>query len=46
VKEEGIKLELSLTYTHELNRGTERIGQKVIMKSIKIYIRVGLPKNL
>ena len=46
VKEEGIKLKLSLTYTYKPNRASKYIRQEVITKSIKIYIRVGLLKDL
>jgi hypothetical protein len=45
-EEEGIELELAPTYTHEPNGGSERAGQEVITKSIKMREAAGLPLNL
>jgi hypothetical protein len=45
-QEEGIELELSPTHTHEPNGGSERAGQEVITKSIKMRDAAGLPLNL
>jgi hypothetical protein len=45
-KDEGIELELSLTYTHESNRLIERAGQEVIIRSIKVRESVNLPAKL
>jgi hypothetical protein len=45
-QEEGIELELSSTHTHEPNGGSERAGQEVITKSIKMRDSAGLPLNL
>jgi hypothetical protein len=45
-KDEGIELELSLTYTHESNRLIERAGQEVITRSIKVRESANLPAKL
>jgi hypothetical protein len=46
VKDEGIELELSLTYTHESNGLIERAGQEVILRLIKIRESANLPERL
>ena len=44
--EEGIELELSPSYTHEPNGGSERAGQEVIDKVLAIRLSAGLPEEL
>jgi hypothetical protein len=43
---EGIKLELSLSYTHEPNSGSERVGQEVVNKALAMRLLAKLPENL
>jgi hypothetical protein len=45
-KEEGIDLELSPSFTHEPNGASERAGQEVITRSIKMRETANLPENL
>ncbi|KAK6591375.1 hypothetical protein H4I95_12230 [Botrytis cinerea] len=46
IKQEGIELELSPPNTHESNGGSERAGQEIITKQIKMRISAGLPDRL
>jgi hypothetical protein len=39
-------IELILSYTKELNRGSEYTRYKIIVKGLTILIRVGLPPSL
>jgi hypothetical protein len=45
-KEEGIDLELTPTHTSEPNGGSERAGQEVITKSIKMLHGANIPEKL
>jgi hypothetical protein len=44
--EEGIEIELTLSYTHEPNGGSEQARQEIIDKSIAMRLFAGLPENL
>ena len=44
--EEGIELKLSLSYTHELNSGSERARQEVIDKALVIWLLISLLEML
>jgi hypothetical protein len=44
--DEGIELELSLTYTYKSNRLIERVGQELILRLIKICESANLPEKL
>lgn len=43
---EGIELELTPSYTHEPNGGSERAGQEIIVKLIKMRSAANLPERL
>jgi hypothetical protein len=44
--EEGIELELSPSYTHEPNGGSERARQEVVNKVLAMALAAQLPENL
>ena len=45
-QQQGIQIELSPTYTHELNSLSKRAGKEIIEKLIIIRAAVGLPEAL
>lgn len=45
-RDEGIEIELTPTSTHEPNGASERGGQELITKSIKMRAAANLPERL